>query len=208
MKYIDLSQLPANKVYKWMTSLIVPRPVAWILTDNDNGTKNLAPFSFFNGICSDPPIVMVSFYPKSPKPDMQPKDTLKNILRNKEATIHIADFAHLDEVNKSSYDYEYGVSELSELNLTVEKTSKVKCGRIAEAPVAMEAYYHSHFDVGNSPCTVVLLELAGISLSRDWEHSADIAELDPLMRLGAGDYGRIDLSGIVSRNRIIKPKKD
>jgi flavin reductase (DIM6/NTAB) family NADH-FMN oxidoreductase RutF len=208
MKYIDLAELPANKAYKWMTSIIVPRPIAWILTDNDNGTKNLAPFSFFNGVCSDPPMVMVSFYPKSPKPNTEAKDTLQNILKNKEATIHIADFAHLDEVNKSSYDYAYGISELSELNLTIKETLKVRCGWIAEAPVAMEAKYRNHFEVGNSPCTVVLFELTGIHLSKDWGHSADISELDPLMRLGAVDYGRVDMSSIVSRNRIIKPKKD
>lgn len=208
MKYIDLSELPANKAYKWMTSIIVPRPIAWILTDNDNGTKNLAPFSFFNAVCSDPPIVMVSFYPKSPKPDMEAKDTLRNILKNKEATIHIADFAHLDEVNRSSYDYEYGVSELNGLDLMIKETSKVRCGRVAEAPVAMEAMYYSHLEVGNSPCTLVLFELAGIYISKDWEYSANISELDPLMRLGAVDYGRVNMSSIVSRNRMIKPKKD
>lgn len=207
MKYIDFSQLAPNKAYKWMTSVLVPRPIAWILTDNDNGTKNLAPFSFFNGVCSDPPMVMVSFYPKSPKTHMEAKDTLKNILKNKEATIHIADFAHLDEVNKSSYDYEYGVSELNELNLTIKETLKVRCGRIAEAPVAMEALYHNHFEVGNSPCTVVLFELTGIHLAKDWKHSADIAELDPLLRLGVGEYGRVDMDSIVGRNRILRPKK-
>lgn len=207
MKYIDVSQLAPNKAYKWMTSVLVPRPIAWILTENDDGSRNLAPFSFFNGVSSEPPIVMVSFYPKSTEPQVVPKDTLRNIMKNKEATIHIASFAQMGEVNRSGYDIEYGASELDGLGLTIADTVQVKCGRITEAPVAMEAVYRQHVDVGDTPCTVVFMQIVGIHVSDSWEHSADIAELDPLLRLGVGEYGRVDMGSIVGRNRIIKPKK-
>ncbi len=190
-----------------MTSVLVPRPIAWILTENDDGSKNLAPFSFFNGVSSEPPIVMVSFYPKSTEPQIVPKDTLRNIIRTNEATIHIASFAQMGEVNRSSYDLEYGASELDGLGLTITETSEIRSGRIAEAPVAMEAVYRQHVDVGDTPCTVVFMEIVGIHVADDWEHGADITELDPLLRLGVGEYGRVDMGSIVGRNRIIKPKK-
>ena len=73
---IDLDSLSANGVYHTLTRTVIPRPVAWVLSENAGGDYNLAPFSYFNAICSDPPLIMISV---GKKPDGSSKDTRVNI---------------------------------------------------------------------------------------------------------------------------------
>ena len=73
--YLNLSDLSASQVYHTLTQTLIPRPVAWVLSDSGNDGLNLAPFSYFNAVCSDPPLVMISV---GKKPDGNQKDTCSN----------------------------------------------------------------------------------------------------------------------------------
>ena len=79
--HFDLSELSPNRVYYTMIQTLVPRPIAWVLTDNGNDSFNLAPFSYFNGVASDPPLLMISV---GKKPDGTLKDTRTNIIERNE----------------------------------------------------------------------------------------------------------------------------
>ncbi len=87
---IDLGKLGSSDIHGVMTQVIIPRPIAWVLSDNGNGTWNFAPFSFFNGICSDPPLVMISV---ERRPCGAKKDTWVNIEERSDFVTHVADGA-------------------------------------------------------------------------------------------------------------------
>ena len=85
--YIDFGKMTAQQVYITMTQTIVPRPIAWVLSENPDQSLNLAPYSYFNAVCSDPPLLMIS---AGVKPDGATKDTRDNIRDRKEFVVHIA----------------------------------------------------------------------------------------------------------------------
>lgn len=94
---LDLHTLEARTRYKVLTGSIVPRPIAWVSTVDQNGVANLAPFSFFNGVSHDPPIISISLLHEPGKSQM--KDTLQNILRSGEFVVNIADETLAQAVN-------------------------------------------------------------------------------------------------------------
>ena len=112
--YFDLAELSPNQAYFTMTQTIVPRPVAWVLSENTSGDFNLAPFSYFNAVCSDPPLVMLSI---GRKPDGSPKDTRVNIEQRGHFVIHIAHREQAKPMTESSATLDYGDSEVARLGL-------------------------------------------------------------------------------------------
>jgi flavin reductase (DIM6/NTAB) family NADH-FMN oxidoreductase RutF len=92
-----------------MTQTVLPRPIAWLLTENDDAGYNLAPFSYFNAVCSDPPLVMVSI---GKQDDGRDKDSIRNIRERHEFVIHIASCEQLAELNQSSATLPPGDSEV------------------------------------------------------------------------------------------------
>ena len=111
---IDFAELNSADAYFAMTQAVIPRPVAWTLTQNDGGGFNLAPFSYFNAVCSSPPLVMISI---GLQPDGGIKDTLANIRRSRRFVAHIASGEMLHSLNESSATLPYGESEIARLNL-------------------------------------------------------------------------------------------
>ena len=117
---LNFSDYSSSERYHLMTQTIVPRPIAWVLTESDKSNNqqsnyNLAPFSYFTAISSDPAILMISL---TKKPDGGDKDTLINILKNKKMVIHIASDNQGELVTKTAATLAYGESELTEAGLT------------------------------------------------------------------------------------------
>ena len=106
---IDPATLSKRDGYFLMVSAIVPRPIAWVLSEHADGRLNLAPFSYFNGVSSDPPLVMLSI---GSKRDGLPKDTRANILERKQFVVHIVHSALLEPMNLSSAEVGAEVSEV------------------------------------------------------------------------------------------------
>ncbi|MBI2832690.1 MAG: flavin reductase family protein [Chloroflexi bacterium] len=120
---------------KFLISAITPRPIAWVSTIGENGVFNLAPFSFFCPVSSNPP--MLGFNANSNR-DGTKKDTLRNIEFAKEYVINVVNEELGQQMNQSSQEYPPDVSEFKEVGLTPIKADRVKAPLVAEAPVSME----------------------------------------------------------------------
>lgn len=132
---IDFAQLTEYQRYKLMASLIVPRPIALITTLSPSGVVNAAPFSMFNMLGEEPPIVMVSINRLN---DGHLKDTATNIVRNKEFVVHMTDEAMADKMHRCGDRMPPDVSELERVGLHTRPSKSVAPPCIEEAPVAFE----------------------------------------------------------------------
>ncbi len=139
MTEVDFHAITAYQRYKLMASLIVPRPVALVTTLGRNGVANAAPFSMFNMVGEDPPLVMISL---NRVHDGRLKDTAANILDNGEFVVHIADEAIARQMHDCGQAFPPDVSELQAVGLTAAPSHTVKPPRIVEAPVAFECVLH------------------------------------------------------------------
>jgi flavin reductase (DIM6/NTAB) family NADH-FMN oxidoreductase RutF len=135
MMEIDFSKITAYQRYKLMASLIVPRPIALVTTINDAGVVNAAPFSMFNMLGEDPPILMISI---NKLDGGRLKDTSANILANGEFVVHIADEAMAEQMHRCGESLPADQSELKRVGLTSVPSNAVHPPRIVEAPVAFE----------------------------------------------------------------------
>ncbi|MFT3735435.1 MAG: flavin reductase family protein [Rhodocyclaceae bacterium] len=132
---INFSDITEYQRYKLMASLIVPRPIALVTTINEDGIVNAAPFSMFNMLGEEPPIVMISV---NRKKDGGLKDTAANIVRSKQFVVHIADEEIAEKMHRCGDALPPDASELVHVGLTPEPSNAVAPPRIAEAPVAFE----------------------------------------------------------------------
>lgn len=195
---IDLDPLAERETYALLTQTIIPRPIAWVLTDNSlEGTArwNLAPFSFFNGIASNPPMLMFSI--GSWDVHGRTKDTLVNLRKNPVFTIGIACQSQENQVQQSSSELPFGVSEVHEYGMSVTewnwKTPLIDGCRINFAcTVAKEV------EIDDSSQILIFAKISKIwvadeVVSKDSKDRISInAKLvDPLLRLGAGKYGKL-----------------
>ena len=133
--FIDFATLTEYQRYKLMAGLIVPRPIALVTTLGANGVVNAAPFSMFNMMGEEPPIVMVSI---NRLKDGALKDTASNIVRTREFVVHLADEAMAEQMHGCGERLPPDASELDKVGLTTAPSRMVAPPRIAEAPVAFE----------------------------------------------------------------------
>jgi flavin reductase (DIM6/NTAB) family NADH-FMN oxidoreductase RutF len=184
-------------------SCIVPRPIGWISSLSEKGVVNLAPFSFFNGVCSDPPMVMLGI--NGVKPEGGDKDTLANIEATKEFVVNMVPFALFDQMNATSAAVPADINELELAGLTPAPAELVAPPRVAESPIHMECIYNRTIDL---PCTVpgqrnslVLGEVIGIHIADEalTNGMVDTAKIRPLSRLGYMEYAVIN--EVFSKNR-------
>ena len=136
---IDFAAITEYQRYKLMASLIVPRPIALITTVNAAGVVNAAPFSMFNMLGEEPPIVMVSI---NRLQDGELKHTAQNIVASEEFVVHIADEAMAQQMHRCGERFAADVSELAAVGLTAAPSKVVQPPRIVEAPVAFECTLH------------------------------------------------------------------
>jgi flavin reductase (DIM6/NTAB) family NADH-FMN oxidoreductase RutF len=132
---VALSELVAKERYRLLIGLVVPRPIAFITTRGEDGVVNAAPFSFFNLMGEDPPIVVVSLESRA---DGSIKDTMRNIRRSGEFVINLVDEAIAAAMHQSSADYPPEVSEIAAVGLGLASCRDVAVERIAEAPASLE----------------------------------------------------------------------
>lgn len=190
--FIDLHKLAPSQVYFNMIQTLIPRPIAWVLSENARGGYNLAPFSYFNAVCSDPPIVMISV---GKQPDGSQKDTRVNIEARKDFVIHIAHREQLDAMNASSATLPPEVSEVEELGLATTHLEGSRLPRLTDCRVAYACELHQILEIGNGPQSVILGRVHGLylddaiaSVNEKGRLKVDAAALDPIGRLGASEY--------------------
>lgn len=141
----DLSKLPPNQCYKLLVGLVVPRPIALISTLGRNGVVNAAPFSFFNLMGEDPPILIVSI---EYRPSGEIKDTARNILDSGEFVVNLVDEATVERMHGCSENFPPEVSEPEQVGFATLPSRAIQPPRIAEAPVALECKLFQHIPIG------------------------------------------------------------
>ena len=188
---IDFSELSKGQIYHAMTQTVIPRPVAWVLSDNGDQSYNLAPFSYFNAVCSDPPLIMLSI---GKKPDGSIKDSRHNILERSHFVVHIPHREQAQQVTDSSATLPFGESELATLGLATVSFGDFALPRLENCRIAMACERHQVVELGSTPQAVIFAEVKSLYVADDCAEFADgrlrvLAEqVDPLARLGADDY--------------------
>ena len=190
--YIDFGTVTPQQAYFTMTQTIIPRPIAWIVSENTNGSINLAPFSYFNAVSSNPPLVMIS---AGIKPGGVAKDTLNNIRQRKDFVLHIVSLEQLNAMNQSSANLPSGESEVEMLGLETVAFEGSRLPRLADAKVAFACRLYDIHYIGSDPQALILGQVEGLYVDDsvvgkdDKGRTKILAErINPVGRLGANEY--------------------
>jgi flavin reductase (DIM6/NTAB) family NADH-FMN oxidoreductase RutF len=151
----DITEKHAHRAYSLLASVVCPRPIAWVTTLHENGEVNAAPFSFFNLIGDDPPILM--FCPGD-REDGTPKDTALNCRRNGEFVVHLVDTSLAEIMVATSASLPYGQSELADCGIELTESICISVPRIASAPAALECTLHEIWEYGGNRMVLGLIK--------------------------------------------------
>lgn len=181
---IDPAAHSASHNYKLLTNLVVPRPIAWVTSCNAEGLVNLAPFSFFNAIGSDPVLVMISV---AHNPDGSMKHTGRNIVARGEFVVNLVTEDLMDAMNLSAAEFPDDESELVAAGLAPAASEKVAVPRVAAAKAALECKLHSTLPFGNY--TVIVGEVVMFQVADALLGEKDrIHDFFPVGRMGSPSW--------------------
>lgn len=186
----NLKTMSTGDGYKLLAATVMPRPIAWITTVDLDGVVNAAPFSFFNLVCADPPLVAVGFSGAS---DRNGKDTLANIRATGELVVNLVSEELGDAMNITATNAPRGVDEAALAGLTTATSTQVKPPRIAESPVALECTTFQVIEPGGTG-TVLLARVVQAHVQTDAFINVARLHIDPnALRLigrmhGGGGY--------------------
>jgi len=188
----DFDTIAAQDRYKLLVATVGPRPIAWAVTQDAKGVVNAAPFSFFNCVSGEPPLVIIGIGGRKPG---DAKDTGNNIRETGQFVVNLVSDANAQAMNVTAIDFPPGVDEIKEAGLTTAPSVKIKPPRIAESPVAFECERFMNIDLGVDR-TLVIGRVLAVHVRDDCVLDAarchiDNAKLDLIGRLhGAGWYSR------------------
>lgn len=159
----DMAEMASTDRYKLLTGLIIPRPIGWVGTVDEQGAYNLAPYSYFNVVAATPPTVVFS----SGRPQGRAKDSLANVIATGEFTLSIVDEDLVDAMHQTAERYPPEVNEFDEVGLSARPGDTVAAPFVAEAKAALECRVSRIVDLGD-PATasvvfgdVLLVHVAG-----------------------------------------------
>lgn len=194
MKQIDPATLTERENYKFLIGTIIPRPIAFVTSMNDEGVVNAAPFSFFNIVSSNPPMISVSVQRKAG----EQKDTARNITANQQFVVHIVDEEIVEEVNKTAANLASHESELDYTALTLIPSTSVRVPAVKEAKVRFECELIEHVPLGgedgHSGCDLLIGRIVQYHIDeklRDENGHIDPHALNAMSRLAGNDYASI-----------------
>lgn len=192
MKTLDLTKLGVSDIYKLMIGAIVPRPIAFVSTVSQAGQGNLAPFSYFNAVSSNPPCIAFSITRKN---DGSKKDTLINIEETGQFVVNSVAEWMAEPMNHCSAEYPYGVDEMKKAGLTPVPSVRVKPPRVQESPIHMECEVYRLVEIGEAKLGAATLVIGQILMMHVLEKAYSdgkilIDEIKPLSRLAGLSYGK------------------
>jgi flavin reductase (DIM6/NTAB) family NADH-FMN oxidoreductase RutF len=193
IKSIDPINLEIKELHKILLSSIAPRPIAFASTVDSNGNVNLSPFSYFNVFSSNPPILI--FSPSRRVRDNTTKHTLENAIETKEVVINVVNFPIVEQMSKSSIEYEKGVNEFIETGLTQVESLLVKPPRVLESPISFECKVQDIVSLGESGGAgqLIIAKVVQIHIDKKFlDKNGDILseKLDLVARMGGDWYTR------------------
>jgi flavin reductase (DIM6/NTAB) family NADH-FMN oxidoreductase RutF len=187
---VDPATLDAAEAYKLMVGIVVPRPIAWVTTRLEDGRINLAPFSCYTFVSSDPPMVAISI---GRRPDGSPKDTARNARSTGELVVNIVSEDLVEPMHRSSAEYAAEASEVEALGIALAPSLSIATPRVAAAPIALECRLHDVIPFGRRQTELVVGEVVRFrfaeGLYRDGK--VDGTRLKPLARLGGPHYAKL-----------------
>ena len=186
---IDFQKLSPRESYPWLVNSINPRPIAWVSTISAAGETNLAPFSFFQGVCANPPTLLFTV---ANDRHGKKKDTLVNVEEVPEFVVNLVPYALRDPMNLTSAPLPHGESEFDKFKIATTASTHVSPPRVALSPVALECKLDRIVRVGEGPLagnvvfgTVLCVQVDPAVLGADGQ--IDPRKLDTIGRMG-GDY--------------------
>ena len=181
MRTVFRTDDPEVNAYRLLTALVVPRPIAWISSIDGDGVGNLAPHSFFNVACANPPIVSFA--------SVGGKDTLANVEATREFVVNLASEPLMRQVNDTSARFGPEVDEAGALGIALEPSGLVTPPRVVDSPASLECVLHSTHELGDS--TLVLGRVVALTVQDEAlvdGHPA-VERLRPVSRLGRDEWG-------------------
>ena len=203
----DPTEKPFSETHKLMIGSIVPRPIAFVSTISKDGNNNVAPFSYFNGVCSNPPTVM--FAPARRGWDGKEKDTLTNIRDNNEFVINMVSESFAEKMVKCSTDFDPNIDEFEISGLTPESSNKVLPPRVKESKINLECKLDQIIEIGSGEAGsgfIVIGTVVLFHIDDDIYENGHILldKLEPLGRLAGNWYTRP--TDKIKITRQVKPK--
>ncbi|MSU46295.1 MAG: flavin reductase family protein [Lacunisphaera sp.] len=198
---LDFEKLAPRDAYAWMVSAITPRPIAWVSTISAAGKTNLAPFSFFQGVCANPPTLL---FTGANDHDGRKKDSVVNVEQVPEFVVNIVPYALREPMNATSAPLPHGESEFEKFNIAATPSLKVRPPRVAATPIAFECNLDRIVRIGEGPlaanvvfgrivCAHITESVLGTS------GGIDPAKLDTIGRMGGDAYTRTGQFFSISR---------
>ena len=189
----DPNEIPFQDTHKLMIGSIVPRPIAFVSTRSKEGKNNVAPFSYFNGVCSKPPTIM--FAPARRGWDGDEKDTLINIRDTKEFVVNIVSESFAEKMVMCATDFDSDVDEFEISGLTPTNSQKIKPPRVGEAKISFECKLNQIVEIGDGTAGSGFVVIGTIVLFHIDDGIYDNGriltdKLEPLGRLAGNWYTR------------------
>lgn len=190
---ISVKDTDSGTLYKLLTGLVIPRPIGWISTVDENGINNLAPFSFFNVIGEDPPHVMFS----TVRTGNKNKDTLNNVLNNKQFVVNLVTEDLVEQVNKTSEMVDSTIDEFELANLTPLSSELIKPMRVKEAKAHFECEMVHHYfleDHTNGGACIVIGKVMMMHVVDEIlmeNYRINLEKYKPVARLAGSNYSKM-----------------
>lgn len=199
---LKLDTLAPTQIYHLMTQTVVPRPIAWALTESADQEYNLAPFSYFTPVSSNPPLLMLSV---GKKPSGEIKDTTRNAHETGKLVIHIASSSSAEVMTATAATLELNESEVTANDIELVEFEGFSLPRVKQCAVAFGCTLYEVKEVGEVPQSLIFAQIEQVYIAEeviDKESdrlTIDALALDPLSRLGGGEYAT--LSNVFSVTR-------
>ena len=201
MQKIDPKQLTERENYKFLIGSIIPRPIAFVTSISQTGVVNAAPFSFFNIVSSNPPMISVSIQRKQG----QMKDTARNIREKGQFVVHIVDTENVEKVNETAANLPPEQSEIERADLTLVKSTKIEVPGVKEAKIRFECELETALELGgngeNPGCDLIIAKIVYYHIE---ESIYEDGRIDPnalaaISRLAGNDYAKIGAQFTIER---------
>jgi flavin reductase (DIM6/NTAB) family NADH-FMN oxidoreductase RutF len=197
---LDTGALTNRERYQLLTSLVVPRPIAWVSTRSEAGAANIAPFSYFAALSATPFLVGISVGSRGGGP----KDTLRNVRATGAFCVNLATESQLDQMNETSGEYGPDVDEFAHAGLELAEAEAVSAPYVADCPAVLECRLHQEVPLGDAANTLLIGEVVRVRLAEGVALSpgscfVDHDTLHPVARLWGDHYAL--LGEIRSRSR-------
>lgn len=189
---IDPATLSERDNYKFLIGSIIPRPIAFVTTISKDGVLNGAPFSYFNIVSSNPPLISLSIQ----RAQGERKDTSRNIIESKEFVVHIVDEQNVEKVNKTAASLPPNQSEIELAKLTPVESVKITVPGVKEAKIRMECSLEHSFELGGSDspgCDLIIGKVVQFHIENDLYEKGRINPkgLAAVSRLAGNYYAKI-----------------